>query len=255
MDNSTPNMSEKLVQYLDGALSEAEKNTVEHQLASDSLLKQEYENLLLVKESVRQYGLKEKVSGIHELMMEELSAPVKKINPAKKFIRYSISVAAGILLLAIGYIGYNFFTLTSEKVFSSGYQSFTLSTLRDGASSESAIEKAYREKNYPLVLQLHDSNYIKNQKNEFLSGMAALELKDNSKAITYFNNVISINKQETPAVLSDESEYYLALAYLRNEDYDLALEMMKTIRNNPNQLYRNKITNMLIQQVKMLKWR
>jgi len=255
MDNSTPDIYEKLVQYLDGELSDDEKNAVEQQLSADSALKQTYDKLLLAKEAVRQFGLKEKVGGIHHHMMKELATPVKKISTAGKIIRYTITIAASVLLLISGYIAYDFFTLTSEKIFSSNFKPYNLSTVRDEGLNEDAFEKAYREKNYKLVLQLHESGAIRNQKNNFLCGIAALELNNNSKAINCFNEVIELNKKVELRELNDESEYYLFLSYLRNEDYDLALETMKSIRDNPNQLYKEKITWKLIQEVKLLKWR
>ena len=56
MDNSTPNMSEKLVQYLDGELTGVEKENLERQLATDPSLKAELDSLKTTKEAVKLYG-------------------------------------------------------------------------------------------------------------------------------------------------------------------------------------------------------
>lgn len=258
MDNSTPDMTTLLVQYLDGELAGTEKQSLEKQLAADSALQQQFDSLLLTRESIRYYGLKEKVAGLHQQMMSELALPVKKITPAagsRRIIRYVASVAASIILLVGGFMAYNFFTLSSDKVYGANYQKFELSTTRDPGVEETASEKAYRAGNYKEVVRLHDAAATRTAKEEFLCGVAAMELKDNSKAITCFNEVLQLNKQAAVKVLKDESEYYLSLAYVSNKDYDFALDMMNRIKEDPSHLYNASITRKLIRQVKLLKWR
>ena len=254
MDNFTHNMSEKLVHYLDGELTTAEKNTLEMQLAEDTALQKELESLKSAREAIKFYGLRQKVTSIHTEMMGEIHQ-VKKINPVRKIVRYSIGVAAGLLLLIGGYMAYNFFTVSGDKVFASHYQKYELVTVRDGTSDETSLEKAYREKNYHEVLRIHDASEDRTQKEEFLCGAAALELKDDSKAIKCFKEVLDANKQAQQLVLNDEAEYYLSLVYIRNKEYDSALNILTKIQDNPDQLYREKITSKLIRRVKMLKRR
>ena len=255
MDNSTPDMSEKLVLYLDGELAGVEKENLEQQLAADKVLQYELDSLKETREAVKLYGLQQKVSVIHHQMMKELQPRIKKIGSAGKMIRYSIAVAAGLLLLIGGYMAYNFFTLTPDKVFASRYQSYELVTLRDGDGNETPAEKAYREKNYKEVLRIHDAGEDGSPKGEFLCGSAALELKDNSKAIKCFKEVLDANKQSKKPVLNDEAEYYLSLGYIRNRDYDYALDIMNKIQDDAGHTYNKEITGKLIRQVKMLKWR
>jgi len=57
MDNSTHNITEKLVLYLDGALTEADKKAVEEWLASGAAAQAEYESLLQTRAVIRHYGL------------------------------------------------------------------------------------------------------------------------------------------------------------------------------------------------------
>ncbi|HEV7781230.1 MAG TPA: hypothetical protein VGO58_08180, partial [Chitinophagaceae bacterium] len=104
MDNSTPDI---LVQYLDGELSILEKQRLEQQLSQDGLMQEQLDSLRSTKEAIRLYGLKQKVSGIHVEMMEELQPGVKKMqprSPGSKFIRYSIAVAASLVLVIAGYM-------------------------------------------------------------------------------------------------------------------------------------------------------
>lgn len=255
MDNFTPDMSEKLVQYLDGELLMAEKISLDKQLAADEALQNELESLQSTREAVRLYGLRQKVVVIHEQMMEERKAPVKRISAVRKTIRYSVAVAASLLLLIGGYWAYNFFTLSPDKVFASNYRSYELVTVRDGDNNEaSLIEKAYLEKKYTEVIgTTFDRPYT--TKELFLRAMSYSELADNPKAIDEYKKVIAQNEISKTSSFSQPAEYYLALSYILNRDYDFALDILKKIQDDPNHLYHEKISNKLIRQVRMLKWR
>lgn len=254
MDNSTPNMPEDLVRLLDNELAVEEKAELESRLAADPQLQQDFDSLLCTRAAIRQYGLQQQVSSIHLQMMEEMKEqPGKRISPVRKIFRYSAAVAAGILLIVGGFFAYQFFTLTPGKVFSAQYQSFELATVR-GAVNESAVEKAFRDKNYTEVIRLHDAGTEPGVKTEFLNGAAALELKDNAKAITSFNRVISLNKEAGTTSFRDEAEYYLALSYIAAKDYKSALGLLKKIGDDPQHLYTGKVTAGLLRQVRILSW-
>ncbi len=261
MDNSTNNMNEKLVQYLDGELAGAEKEDFEHELAMNKSLQDELDSLKATREAVKMFGLQQKVSGVHQQMMQEMQAPVKKMNPIvigsnRRIIRYSIAIAASVVLIVGSIIGYNFYSLSSDKVFASNYHSYELSTLRDGDTLQvSMVEKAYRDTNYKKVVELHSLIGSNSIKETFLAAMSYVELGNNTKAIDEFKKVIAEDETANTNLFKDEAEYYLALTYISNKDYDFALELLRKTRDNPNNPYHKKVTGKLIRQVKMLKWR
>jgi hypothetical protein len=255
MDNSTNNISEKLVQYLDNELTGSEKESLEQQIAVDNKLKEELENLKATREAVKIFGLQERVAGVHQHMMKELSAPVKKISSARRIIRFSVAIAASVVLIAGSIIAYNFYNLSSGKIFASNYQPYELSTVRDIDSIQiSPVEKAYREKKYSEVTGIiYDRPFT--VKESFLRGISYIELKDNTKAIEELKKVIAENEKANSNLFKDEAEYYLALTYIRNKDYDFALDLLRSIQGDPGHIYHKKITGKMIRQVRMLKWR
>jgi len=255
MDNSTPNMTTLLIDHIDGVLPATEKKQLEKQLAADSIVKEEWENLLGTTKAVKLYGLQQKIGTIHREMMTELQTPVRTISPVRRIVRYSVAVAASVLLVVLGITGYNFYKLSPDKVFADNYSFYELSNTRGAGSEMTAAEKAYREKNYKEVISIHDKRSEAGPQTEFLAGLSALELDNNSKAITCFKEVIETNRQTKDKLLEDEAEYYLSLSYIRNRDYDYALELMKKIQDDPGHLYNEKITSKLMRQVKLLKWR
>ncbi len=257
MDNSTHNMSEKLVQYLDAELTGADKELMEERLASDSALQEELNALRQTREAIRLYGLQQQVASIHKEMMEEVTPAVTQMGSRRKLVRYSFAVAASILLVIGSILVFNFYNLSSSKVFSSNYQSYELRTMRDADTQQlSPVEKAYREKDYRKTVEaILPPNRSASIQDNFIAAMAFSELGNSSGAIEHLQLVLEMCKQQKRNEYKQESEYYLALNYIRNKDHDLALEQLRRIKEDPTHLYHQKVTSKLIRQVKMLKWR
>jgi tetratricopeptide (TPR) repeat protein len=254
MDNSTHNNAENLVRYLDGELTNEEKAIVENQLRDDAVLQTEYNSLLATRASIRYYGLQQKVGGIHQTMMKEFQAPVRSINNRRKNIRTIIAVAASVLLLITGYVAYNFINLSAEKVYSSNYKPYELSTVRSGGSIEkSLLEESYAAKEYDKVVSTQFDRAFTIPE-LFLRAMSYLALDKNDKAIAEYKKVIGENETAKTSIFKQEAEYYLALTYIRNKEYSAALLLLHKIQDDPSHLYHEKVTNQLIRQVKMLNW-
>jgi tetratricopeptide (TPR) repeat protein len=84
-----------------------------------------------------------------------------------------------------------------------------------------------------------------------LIGLAHMQRKDFSAAIEPLRLVNLWNESD----FKQEGEFYLSLAYLRNKDYDKSLELMERIRRAPEHTYHDQITDKLIRNVRILKWR
>jgi len=179
----------------------------------------------------------------------------KKISRVRHIVRYSVTVAAIILLILVCTEGYKFYRLSPDRLFAESYTAYELTTYHtENDDTESKIEKAYREKNYAEVININ-KNSVLSVKDIFLTGMAYLETNDLSKAISSYQVVIADVKDDKTLVLKDAAEYYLALAYLKNNDYDQAIELMNTIHDNTSHLYSTKFSRRYINRVKRLKWR
>lgn len=250
MDNSTPGMDETLVRLLDGELSAEERTTVEQQLANDALLQQQFDSLLATRAAIRHYGLQQQINAVHQLMMTEMNAPVKRISPVRKMIRYTSAVAAGVLLLIGVFYAYQFFSVSPEKVFSANYQPYELSTVR-GTNANLPIEEAYRGKNYKEVIRLY-ATAVPSIKGSFLAGAAALEMNDPAMAKSRFMQVIEDNKAAGSRVLLDEAEYYLSLTLIRLHSYDEALVWLEKIQGDAGHTYHNKVADGLLNDVRKL---
>jgi predicted negative regulator of RcsB-dependent stress response len=160
-----------------------------------------------------------------------------------------------VLLVVVCIVGYNFYRLSSDRLFAENYSAYELTSSNgENDSIVSKIEKAYREKNYADVIKLN-ANSVLSVKDIFLTAMSFLEINDPSRAISNFQIVIADVKDDKNSALKDATEYYLALAYLKNNDYDQALELMNIIHDNSSHLYAKKFSRKYINKVKRLKWR
>lgn len=173
----------------------------------------------------------------------------------KRIIRYSVAVVSGVTLLVLCYWAYTFFTLSPDTLFADNYIPYSIESPEVGkGEKQSDIEKAYHESNFTKVIQLNAKSPLF-PKDILLTGLAFLETDNLSKAISSFQVVLVDADKTKSTVITDEAEYYLALAFLKNRDYDQALELMIRIHDNPLHTYYGKFSRSYIRRVKMLKWR
>ena len=169
----------------------------------------------------------------------------------RKIIRYTIAGVATVALLLIIIEGYSFYRLSPQRLYSEKYAPYENSL---AGNANAKIEKAYKEKRYWDVLAISSASVL-SVGDIFFSGLAYLETKNSAKAISSFQVVIGEIRSDSSLKLKDAAEYYLALAYLQNSDYDQAIELMNTIHNDPTHQYKSKFTRRYIKRVKRLKWR
>jgi tetratricopeptide (TPR) repeat protein len=172
----------------------------------------------------------------------------------RHIVRYSVAIIAGLALLFLGFEGYNFYRLSPGRLFAEKYAQFELPEITDKAAQQSKIEKAYREKNFSEVIRLNAISVVY-AKDIFLTGLAYLETGDDARAISSFQVVLADSENNKLSSLKDATEYYMALAYFKNRDYDQAIELMSSVHDNPAHLYKDKFPMKFIRKVKRLKWR
>ena len=104
-------------------------------------------------------------------------------------------------------------------------------------AARSKLEQEYKDKNWSGVINLVNSASGKNNRSYFLAGMANLELRKYDLAITNFEQVIQSNKASGDNYFGDESEYYLALSLIANNEVPRAVVILNKIKADKNHLY------------------
>jgi predicted negative regulator of RcsB-dependent stress response len=179
----------------------------------------------------------------------------RRPSAVRRIIRYSLAVAATLLLVIGAWLGWNFYQLSPERVYRSAYQSYELSNTRDGGSTPTPLETAFRAKEFTQVVQLAEANQALSTKEQLLAGLAHLELHQWPEAVTRLTRTMQEAARQPEPLLQQEAEYYRALALLRNGDFDFALEQLQQIYDNPAHAYNDRVTRRLLRNVRLLKWR
>lgn len=250
MDNSTHNYSdEQLLRYLDGEMGEEEKRVFEEDLNRDEVLAERVTSLRMAREAIIQYGIKEQVASLHREIMKEQQTPVIPVR--SRTIRYwAIGVAATILFAWVSFQAYEYFTLSPDRVFADQFVHYELPVLRSEEQKNiSELETAYRDKDFNRVVRLCVENTGFTPRENFLCGMAEMELGNYADAIRSFHQIIQYNKANTTRDFQDEAEFNLALAYLKNGEYKMAEELFRTIHQDNKHVYHRKVSNRLLRQV------
>jgi hypothetical protein len=176
-----------------------------------------------IRDALRSYGLKQEIKRIHDEIMPVL----KGKRPVRSLFTYANRIAATILILIVSAGVVIYFTSTPSNLFNSRYEPYEESTQRGNAPLTPAI------------------------KIKFLEGQKMLQQGNAVNAINIFSEIIESNKQSNNNILADDTEYYLALAYLKADQPGNALRIFRSIYFNKGHLYNDKVTDWFLLRVKI----
>lgn len=240
------NNQELLIDHLDRTLQGESVPEAEALLASDSQAREDWQYLQAAVEAVQHNALQAKVAVIRAEMQ---TAPV--IRMRKSAVRTIFRVAA-VLVLVLGAVTvYKFVTVSSDKLYQKHYSSYTLNTSR-GEAETSPLDQAYRNNNWTEVSNLYNATASKTNKDHFLGGMAAMELKQYPQAIERLDAVLDNNRRTGDNYFQDEAEYYLALAYIANDQAGEAAPLLRRIAADNNSPYAQKAADISGLDLKIL---
>jgi hypothetical protein len=72
---------------------------------------------------------------------------IERISKVKRIVRYSVTVVASVLLIVVCIVVFNFYRLSSDRLFSENYTAYDLTTtVSESDSTGSKIVKAFRKR-------------------------------------------------------------------------------------------------------------
>lgn len=253
-DNFTDENLEMLLRYIDGEMNETEMASVEMLLQSDASFKEHYDNLLNAKQAIYKQGLKSRVQALHNEFINEdkttLPAKVVKMPVAKLFIR----IAAIFIVVLAGYGTYQYTSTTNDGVFADNFTNYQLPVNR-GVEQTAQIDSLYNAQNFAAVISTANNVTIKDQKTYFLQALAYLQTNDAANAIAAFKNVEQLNSNATKKYFTQETDYYLMLAYLKANNISNAEAQLNKITANKQHKYYSKATEISKTKLTILKWK
>ena len=184
--------------------------------------------------------------------MKKTPGAVRQISLSRKIIRFSIIIAAAILLIFILLTIFNIYKHTANDIVARNFIAYDLPAMKDSANDDTRIKTAYRQSRYEQVVQWAADTLTADD--NMLVGMSLFELKKFPEAIEYYKKVIEQVQPSRDRELCEAAQFYMSLALLANKKYDSALYWLEFIKSDPSHIYHDKVSNKLIRQVKALKW-
>lgn len=259
-DNSTNDLTEQLIKYIDDELPPEERAAIKNLLQNDEAVKERYENLVIAKGAVRSIGLQGKVRELQQQYLSEANAeqtttePTKIIKPAFN-IKRIMQIAAVFIIAVIGYGLYEYSTTNNTSVYAKNFISYQLPVARGGAQQTSNIDSLYRASNYTALISAFTAKKNKTQKDNFLAGLAYLQTNNAAQAINALQHVQQLNNKINQQYFTQETDYYLLLAYIKANNINAAQQQLNFILANVHHSYYQKAKEISKAKLIILKWK
>lgn len=253
-------------------------------IAEDENTAREWLYLQLAVDAVQDAGLREKVTAVRQqweaqapatqeettmtaqkeqppatmerppATMEQPPATIPASGTVRHLYRNMMRVAACAVLIAGGACIFKYVRLSSSSLYSEYYTAYEINTSR-GAVMQDPMEQAYAGKNWTAVLSLFSTGKDRNNKTDFLAGIADMELKKFDDAIAHFEQVIASNSHSGGDYFEDEAEYYLAISWLAKNKVNEAMPILEKIRANKDHLYHEKVEKMSFTDLRLVQYK
>ncbi len=252
---------ELLDQYIDNQLIPIQVAQLEKDLQQDADLQRLLDSVIISREAIRYRGLTMKVKGFHQQYIGEIRAdPYQDYNqdvvrpmPVRRDYSWALRIAASVLIALFGYSSYQYATLDKSQVYSNKFISYRLLTVRGSADQSSSLNSAYLSGNYESVIRQFNTLTTKAPIDYFLTGVAYLQQHKYGEAINRFSELRAVNKGQQAIYFSEETDYYLALAYLGAGRLDESYSLFKSIHDAPQHLFSESVTELDLVKLNVLR--
>jgi len=241
-------ITEKLIQYLDGELSDNERKAVEELLSADEAMQKELHNLQLAQEAVRAYGLKSQVASVRKQMLQAEAEAVSK-SKVYPFALHLMKYAAILMFALLSVTIFMYASTSSARLYKENYQPYKVSVAR-GENPNNAIVNDFNTANYSQVIADFKATSSPNNRDYLLAAQAYQQTHKYGDAITLYNRLINPGNPDNS--FRDDAEYYLGFTYLENHQSAKAKSIFEKIYTNPDHLYHDKVTFWMMLRLKIL---
>ena len=251
--NNTPGErpgSEALLAYVKGTLSKEEAARLEEHFIRDSESWEEVETLMKLEEAgALDHTLHTMRNRVEKALVTEAlppSAPV--VRRLSKRFWYQ---AAAVLLLLCS-LSFYFYTqnktLSPERLFTSYFEPVLMEEQFTRGEGKKELEQAaveYREGHYREALELYEKSLesatYKSQIRMYM-GNCYLALGTNpEQAVRLFQEIL----RDQNSGLQQKANWYLALAYLKNQEPEQAIAQLKKIATHPKAYHKEQALTLL----------
>ncbi len=221
--NRNTKITQELLEFVERCLNKTASNEelkkFEHKLKNDQEFKAQVADIKTLLFGIESQVLKEKLDDFHE---ELVDVPSSKTVPVKSIYFRKIAVAA-ILIIALGsfwFLSQN----TNDKLYAKYFipDPGLATTMSENANFEFYDAMVnYKQEDYKTAINKWNELLKTKPENDTLNyfiGVAHLADKSENQSIQFLEKVTSTTK----SVFKNEAYYYLALAYLKADNVELA---------------------------------
>jgi len=174
----------------------------------------------------------------------------------KTISRRRIWLAAAAVAVIFAFAGlYYYASISSERLFYSQFSPYVVRTYRGSPSQE--MIALYNAAQYEAYLSRYEGNEPQSLQTEFLAGNAYLSLGKMTEAIAVFQDLITRNEGVPikDRQYHEDAEYYLALAYLKNNQVQEAERLFDKIAASPQHAYAHLVTAGFLWKLQLLEFK
>ena len=124
---------------------------------------------------------------------------------------------------------------------------------RGKGQAQQSIDSLFSANNFSGVIEVFKTITDKNQKDYFLAALASLETGDSQSAIDDLKNVQQLNSNSTEKYFEQETDYYLALAYIKAGNIEEAEKQLGIIKANKQHMFYQKTNEISSTKLEILK--
>ncbi|MCU0353448.1 MAG: hypothetical protein MUD08_06870 [Cytophagales bacterium] len=249
---------ERIDAYLRHELTGNEQAAFEAEMRQNTALAEEVHSIRTAGEMARQYGQREELRSLHRKLTAHRQTAATDRNQG---LRFYLRVAAIIVFLVVAWAGIGFTTLSPGSLHSDSFVAYLPETTRGPeaakgpATVEQAMQAEYTKANYTRVAELYQKSRTKRLNEAFVAGNAFLALGQPDKAAACFKRVMSLSVRERNFDFYQDAEYYLAWAYLKNNQIDNAAKLFDKIYRNEFHTHNPDVGTWFYWKLKLLQWK
>jgi hypothetical protein len=192
------------------------------------------EYLKLALDTVRRDAINKKVSAVRHTIKNDSRSEKPSGAIVRSMYKTSLRITA-ILVLFMGFaLIYKYSSVSNQSLYEKQFAGYYLSNTR-GIETKDAETEAYQNKNWKDVIASYRALHTTSNQSTFLAAMAAMQLSRFPEAVGLFERILSDASADRS--FREESEYYLALAYLMNHEENKGVQLLSKIKADPGHTY------------------
>ncbi len=250
--DATLEHSEYIDRFLKGQLSTSEADAFGQRVRQDEALAAEVAGQQSVRSLTRHYGYRQELAAIHRRAMAE-----RRAKSGLGAWTSPLRIAAALTLLFVFAAVLRLSTLSAGGVVEQGYEPYAADVTRGETyvpqDASQQLVREYANGNYGAVVKSFGQHQFRSPQEVLLAANAYLALSQPARAIPLLQRVVADGNASGNRTAAQDAEYYLAWAYLKNDQLPEADRLFSAIRQNPDHKYHPDVDRSLYLNIKLLR--